>query len=553
MDDITVVSNSLFTVRTRGILLNGCFGGFINDRILFEYDRDNSIGVELENCRNITVRNKSIKNSTEAGVFLQNSNANIIRAVHVSNNNTTYNDFGGIILQNSDGNQLLFNQVTGSSNTHAGYISADSYGGTYQCNYSNGSVYGMHFIGGCDNSVLKGNTFGINTIDLVVGNPNVTNAISDADIGVIGTQGDWDKKEGWGNKWTNLNNSTAHNSGTQTIIDMSAFLVKDDPDHPTGYLPKNIEAAGKWFWNKADKNLDPCGGGKGGYTPPLDCKDLIKKINKIDTLSEMGDCTKLMWEYKYYKELLKLKKKGLLSAECKEFLNKKMKNTVVQVVKIGNAIDSIEQIKVKIKYWGLDKKMKEKYSEGKDSKTKSSEDSIKIKTDSIRWVIDNTELVDSCLKVLNKVNKVRLNQIDNDTLSKSDIAMLLPIAESCPNEMGQGVYWARGLLSMYQNRNYDDFDNCMSVEISPRSVKSKSNKEQLQIFPNPAMDFVNIVVDLSNKKTGHIQIQDINGNIKYQKELHNSSLMIDINTGIYFVKYKSSTGEEMIKKLVIAR
>jgi len=87
-------------------------------------------------------------------------------------------------------------------------------------------------------------------------------------------------------------------------------------------------------------------------------------------------------------------------------------------------------------------------------------------------------------------------------------------------------------------------------------AKYEQSNEQLQIFPNPAMNFVNIVVDLSDDIFGHIQIQDINGNIKYQKELHNSSLMIDIDSypaGIYFVKYKSSTGEEMIKKLVIAR
>ena len=164
--------------------------------------------------------------------------------------------------------------------------------------------------------------------------------------------------------------------------------------------------------------------------------------------------------------------------------------------------------------------------------------------------------MDSCLKVLNKVNKVRLDKIDNDTLSKSDIALLMPIAESCPNEIGEGVYWARGLLSTYTDRYYTDFVDCENSEINPRSANTDKPDEKLLIYPNPAMETVNIYIDLPYRQSGDIQIQDINGNIKYHKVIYNDRVAVDVGsypTGIYFVKYKQATGKEIIKKLVITK
>jgi len=52
----------------------------------------------------------------------------------------------------------------------------------------------------------------------------------------------------------------------------------------------------------------------------------------------------LVWKYKYYKELLKLKKKGFLSDSCIEYLNANNKNILIQIANVSSAIDSIESI-----------------------------------------------------------------------------------------------------------------------------------------------------------------------------------------------------------------
>jgi hypothetical protein len=161
--------------------------------------------------------------------------------------------------------------------------------------------------------------------------------------------------------------------------------------------------------------------------------------------------------------------------------------------------------------------------------------------------------------VLNRVNKIRLNQIDSDTLSVSDIELLQPIAESCPNILGDAVYWARGMLSMYQNRQYDDMEICMSENIESRSAKSEYEEyemDKLNVFPNPASNFINIIVELNPKEIGDIQIVDVNGSVRYHSVVNANKLTVDTKsypTGIYFIKYKTNTGKETIKKLLISK
>jgi len=369
---------------------------------------------------------------------------------------------------------------------------------------------GIHFLGICNKSTLEGNDFFINEKDLVVGLVNGTNTAEGSTE--IGLQGDWSFYEGWGNIWHDTPYSTAHHSGTQDIIDMSPFLVKEDPVAPEGYLPKNIEASGDRFCNDAFGNLDPCFHGEGVVTIP-ECELLIMRINQIDTLSGMDDCTKVMWQYKYFEQLLDLKKEGTLSTLCENFLSQQIGNIVLQMAKIGYSIDSLNQQKIMIGKW---------------KENVGARDSLTQSADSIRLVIENIQVVDSCLAVLNIVNKVRLKQIENDTLSLIDLTTLEPIADACPNDLGEAVYWARGLLSMYQNKRYPDFEDCFSDgKIEPRLMNAeRQQSEKLQVFPNPASDNVNIVVNLSEYESGEIVIQDIHGNIFNRKTVDEFSKKI---------------------------
>lgn len=448
------------------------------------------------------------------------------------------------MLNNADVNTFDNNNVFSFNDSPWGISVADSYSGTYTCNTIHGFNYGIHFNGVCDESNLVGNTFSLsNSKDLVVGHPESLNTFSD--MTVIGDQGNWDDLIGWGNQW-NTANSKVHHSGTEEIIQGSEFLVYEDPQNPVGYMPQIIEAAGQWFSNDAVRNLD-CGG---GHIVPDDneCDTLIDKILSLDTLREMDDCVKTLWQYKYFKQLLILEETDQLSTDCEQYLIDQEDHAALQLARIGRAVESLDTLKTSIGY------VIERSDEG-DVRN----DILTQRLDSIRTVIMNTEVLDSCLKVLNRVNVIRLNQIESDTFSNGDLSILLPIAYSCPNEMGEGVYWARGLLSMYADLKFPDFLDCTRTELNPRSsTREKTALDKLQLFPNPASSEVHVYLKLSEKETGKILILDFNGDEKYMDRVdeYKNSFTIDTGSypnGIYIVKYVSSEGKEKIEKLIITK
>ena len=548
LDDVKINYNSEFKVLSKGIFLNNCVSGQINglegykQKFTFnDSNNSNSTGIELQNCMGISINWNTIKNSNKAGIILQNSNENTLYKNLIQPNANELSN--GIVLENSNNNTLEENDLVSGSDikSNSGIEVSDSYAGTYSCNTINSFINGTHFMGGCDRSMIEGTNYYSNDNDLIIGLSNATNTLDG--MTVIGTQGNVGTNEGWGNKWLS-HSSTAHHSGTLEIIERSTFLV-DASGGMVVYKPIFIEATAPeiWFENRPEiTNLNPCSSGH--IIETMNCKWIIDKIKMIDTMRGINACTRVMWQYRYLKQLIEMKKKGLLSKECEDFLKKQNYYTILQVVKISKAIDSVNYVKIRI-----------------DSTQIGDISRIRLKTaiDSIRLLIDNTILVDSCLKVLNIVHDVRLNQIESDTLSDRDITILQPIAESCTVEMGEGVYWARSLLSMYQDKRYPTFEECFSPLIIPRSeTSSASEKEKLQIFPNPASEIVNISVNLSMDEFGKLIILDIQGNEKYSTIVDKYTEKITIDTksypgGLYIVKYISADGEEQIEKLMITK
>lgn len=523
---------------SKGIELFNCTKGNINrTEISLLGNNYNSVGIVLQNTSNISVLANTIINANNAGIFLQNSTDNTIWYNFIKNG--TYKE-GGIVIKNSTGNIFQANEIDGNVN-HPGFFVSDADVNTYECNTNilNTGI-GMHFTGMCDDSKLKGNKVSSSALDLCVGDPNSYNSASDPSV--IGLQGDKETKQSWGNKYPDIT-SKAHHSGTWNIINLSPFIVNATVD-PT-YKPRIIDAASQWFKDDpAVTNLDPCAGGMISNVEG-NCLSLINKILKIDTLRQMNTCTKIMWQYKYFRQLIDMKKKGLLSPECLQWLNRQNLNTILQVVKISKATDSLNVVKINTVNW---------------FNNRGARDSISRAADSLKLVIWRTVLVDSCLKVMNKVNEVRLNQVVNDTLSRYELEILRPIAISCPNEMGEGVYWSRGLLSMYaDNIRYPLYEDCTISQVVPRSFDDKKiDSDKIQISPNPAADIVSISFNLFAHEYGELSIIDITGKLMFKTmvdKLH-EELRIETNSynpGIYIVKYASASGEDIIEKLVITR
>lgn len=564
--------------------LNGIKSNYVTLEAGIGGGYENGIGIDFEFTPRADIYNNFITiGANKAGIQLGNADETKVEDtdvwVNYDNNNR---ETEGISVLNSEMVKLTNNNIENLFPTdynNLGILAATAFRGTYECNYTTDFNYGMQYFTNCDESFLYGNHFVGNTKDLVVGIGSATNV--SADYSVIGPQGYWINREGNGNKWI-AGQGVAHHSGKKEIIDRSPFLVRDNSFNPQGYLPRTIEAASDWFYNHALSNLSPCSGEPGSDLPPP-CNSLIQKIQSIDTIRSIDPCKKMMWQYKYFKELIRMKKKGLLPPDCLAYIISHQNNVVLKVAEAGFMVDSIAKLHNTTAYYlnqlfTTTMQLDSLYAAGQygtpawdrlwsDNQEKytvyqtSYEYEItrdRQMADSTKTVLNRINVVDSCLMVLVRVFKIRLNLLLGDTLQIAEKDWLKPIALSCPDAIGEGVYMARSLLSMYETgHNYPEMSQCYDPGIRIReSENTKMSDDKMIVYPNPAYDEINIQIGKAENETGTIKISDINGKIVYNHDIEKYDTILKIKTvlwqnGLYLIQYSGTDGNKTLDKIFI--
>ncbi len=178
------------------------------------------------------------------------------------------------------------------------------------------------------------------------------------------------------------------------------------------------------------------------------------------------------------------------------------------------------------------------------------------KADSVQNVIATIVVNDSCLHILLKTFNVQLDYIKSDTLTSAQYDYITEVSEMCPNEYGDGVYLARAMRSMYENVRYASPEECYSGNIEPRSASTLQLADKLEIYPNPAIDEVNISLEIPKGEAGKLSIVNLQGQKIKEYIANKAKNSFKINTkrfdsGIYFVKYISDAGILSVKKLII--
>lgn len=147
-----------------------------------------------------------------------------------------------------------------------------------------------------------------------------------------------------------------------------------------------------------------------------------------------------------------------------------------------------------------------------------------------------------------------------DTIDIQDRNTLLSIANQCPDLGGDAVYKARSLYQLYdQDISWNDSlicANSQSFTIPPNTALSIN--ENLELWPNPANGYVNIM--LPKKLAGRIEIQvyDLWGRSHYDLILdeYNPIIEVDLNhlqQGAYFVHLLADKHIIGTKKLIISK
>ncbi|MBI4929734.1 MAG: T9SS type A sorting domain-containing protein [Bacteroidetes bacterium] len=110
--------------------------------------------------------------------------------------------------------------------------------------------------------------------------------------------------------------------------------------------------------------------------------------------------------------------------------------------------------------------------------------------------------------------------------------------------------------------NWDDlavtFAACRMGHWDTTTSVSNAIENKIEIFPNPAADFINIIVQIGEKESASVEFYDMIGNKILPVQLFHDSdsktiSFTEINKGIYFYKIKINGENYKTGKLVIAR
>ncbi|MGE5356375.1 MAG: T9SS type A sorting domain-containing protein [Deltaproteobacteria bacterium] len=593
-----LISDNTINAYNRGIYASFTYNPFWKFQVMkypfsISQNRISIIGsdekakaIEIENVSGLTIENNFAEiRSNNSGMMINESNTNFVYDNSIDVTGSSNIETTGIELSNVTNHSIINNLISDftSGSHNIGIYNTTSYAADIQCNEIWNFASGIQFWDNCDNSSLIANKYYTNSKDLVIGSPE---AIGDASSSSwIGPQYELDPQthqiSGYGNQWPSPT-STAHNSATFEIVMWSPFKVNAYVN--SDYIPDIIEAAGPWFDNKDFYlNLNPCYGVPGSDLVPQ-CNYLITKIQTIDTMRSIDQCRKLMWQYKYYLQLLKMKKAGQLSDQCLGFLNAQSNNVLVKIAKINIGVDSIGILSQNTAtalntVFTLSMTLDSLENLGQSGtplwqrtvdqynstitqyNTLKQRDEMRdsTKTDSLHTAINGVFVSDTCLATLLKVFGVKLRLMQADTLNHRDITLISQIADACTNELGDGVFLARSIMSLYENKRYRRMEDCIDRGLIPRSDADITKAlDKLAVFPNPAGSEVTFNVKTDLEEKGILKLLDTNGKIITLFEINagNNSVLYNtssIKNGLYIVEYISEQGfkNELQKLLII--
>ncbi len=525
------------------------------------------------------IDNDITMHSNEAGIFVRKSNDVSIKENTISVQGLNGISTDAIHLEDSKSVEVVDNYMKdygpGCDGENIGIFSYTSFG-DFACNETHDFKRGINFFDDCDNSYLDGNRFYNNARDLVLGNAVVSSTT------VIGKQGDFPNLIGWGNKWFSDNGGTAYNYSPADYVSWSQFLVNSNQG--AWFKPQIIyPETNDWFWNNSNAtNKSSCSGiVVDPYPDTIRCEDLITKILTIDTSRVFDDCKKAIWKYHYFKKLLLLKKKGQLIDDCLGFFDNNGDNVLVQIAKVDSAIaniliqesadtqlysdivntqseldDMYDQGNVNTDEWNMKMNYLTQLISESDTLIAAEKVSDDQKIDSVKNVITTITVSDSCLKVLINMYNIELDYIKSDSLTPEQYEYTDEVAQYCPSEFGDGVFVARSIMSRYENVRYASIEECSSAPLTPRSEIQFGGF--LNVYPNPAIDELNISIDIPKGEFGEISIVNLQGKVIRVFRANNTKNSFKVSTedyksGVYFIKYISNTGTQTTEKLIISK
>lgn len=162
------------------------------------------------------------------------------------------------------------------------------------------------------------------------------------------------------------------------------------------------------------------------------------------------------------------------------------------------------------------------------------------------------------------VNSILLDMafMSTTSLTPQQLSTLQAIAVECPYTEGTAVYDARVLVAPYDSTDYLNVcETEYNIENNGRFMQQENkqkndvaNEERIEIFPNPANDILNVVVETNSENDISISIYNLEGQLEIEEIYNNKKEIIqidlsDLPMGMYIVKIR--TDNVVVNKKII--
>jgi hypothetical protein len=130
------------------------------------------------------------------------------------------------------------------------------------------------------------------------------------------------------------------------------------------------------------------------------------------------------------------------------------------------------------------------------------------------------------------------------------------VASLCPLSGGRAVYTARWLQEYYRVPDWSA--QCGTVVPRSEPETAKSNSGRMILYPNPAQDAVQVILDGTLPDDYQLIVTNFTGQIVEQKIIKAGTEQVFLNTerlanGCYVVRILSGKQQGYQQKLVVAR
>lgn len=172
--------------------------------------------------------------------------------------------------------------------------------------------------------------------------------------------------------------------------------------------------------------------------------------------------------------------------------------------------------------------------------------------------------VDSVEIGLKKLYKIYLHS-KSDTYDATDESDLIALANSCPAQMGIGVYQARVLLNSIYDVYYHYESDCGDTNnVAYRKIRNNSEladmpiENNFMVYPNPSNGVIYFTASNMGIETYQVTVYDISGKAIFMKEYTDgekvNAIDLNLSNGVYLMQLTDkSNGEVHKQKFVIQK